>query len=182
MTQLLHQIHQGKVDPQALYPLVYSELRAMARHRMSGERSAHTLTPTDLVHNCYQRLVESPDISWRGRRYFFAAAAEAMRRILIESARRRQSQKRGGQWERVTLSGIAEKETDVAWELRELDIALDRLAKLDRSLAEVVMLRFFAGLSVKETALAMAISPRTVNRKWTAARAWLLREMGSGPV
>lgn len=162
-----------------LLPLVYDELRRLARARMSRERPGQTLQPTALVHEAYLRLI-GDDVRWDGRRHFFAAAAESMRRILIERARRYAAVKHGGElrrtdFDRPDLPGVDDVERLVAW-----DEMLDRLHARDKTMADVVKLRFFAGLSVPETADALGISPRTVNRHWTAAQAWLRVQLARG--
>jgi RNA polymerase sigma factor (TIGR02999 family) len=177
--RLLDSIAEG--DPRAaheLLPLVYDELRRLARARMTRESPGHTLTPTALVHEAYLRLVGDEDPSWANRAHFFAAAAQAMRRILIERARRYGREKHGGgQW-RVTLDeGLVGADAASA-EVLALHEALTRLAAQDPEMARVVELHQFAGLSIAETAAALDASERTVSRRWTAARAWLRREMG----
>jgi len=164
-----------------MLPLVYEELRKLARARMAKEKPGQTLTPTGLVHEAYLRLVRSGDPTWENRGHFFAAAAEAMRRILIERARRYASKKRGADLARVTLDEallgiIPESETLIA-----LDEALTRLEALDEDMAAVVKLHQYAGLSLEETGAALGISERTVRRRWTAARAWLRRELSRQP-
>ena len=162
-----------------LLPLLYHELRRLAAARMARERPGQTLQPTALVHEAYLRLMSDAHQGWQGRGHFFAAAAEAMRRILIERARRHGRIKHGGDRRRTTLDdGPAESEPD-AEEMIALDRSLSRLEEKDPAMAQVVKLRYFAGLTVPETASAMEISPRQVNRHWTAARAWLKRDMGS---
>jgi RNA polymerase sigma factor (TIGR02999 family) len=163
-----------------LLRLVYGELRKLARAWFARERPGHTLQPTALVHEAYLRLVADPHAHWANRRHFFAAAAESMRRILVERARRVSRQKRGGGRQRVTFdeAGIP---AGARWDdLVEMDLALDRLAAKDALMSDVVKLRYFAGLTVEETAEALDVSPRSVNRSWTAARAWLRRELARG--
>jgi RNA polymerase sigma factor (TIGR02999 family) len=159
-----------------LVPLLYAELRTLARAQLRNERSGHTLQTADLVHETYLRLAGGQAQHWHGRRHFFSAAAEAMRRILIEHARRRSRLKRGGGQTRVSLSevSITEENPD---ELLALDDAIQRLEQQDTRAAEIVRLRFFAGLSVEETADALDVSPRTVKREWAVARAWLFDEL-----
>lgn len=160
-----------------LLPLVYEELRKLARARMARERPGQTLQPTALVHEAYLRLSGDGDAPWASRAQFFAAAAEAMRRILIEKARRSRRRKRGGGRRRVTLDeGLLQAEP-APEEILALDQAIDRLEARDAAMARVVKLRYFAGLTVEETALALETSPRTVKRLWTAGRAWLHREL-----
>jgi RNA polymerase sigma factor (TIGR02999 family) len=183
VTGLLQAIDQG--DPHAasqLLPLVYEELRKLASQRMAQEAADHTLQPTALVHEAYVRLVGDGEAAqWDNRGHFFAAAAEAMRRILIDDARRKLAAKHGGGCVRLELpADMAVNGPDERPELLALDEALNRLAASDPSLAELVKLRYFAGLSVEETALVLGSSTRTVKRDWSFARAWLRREMDRG--
>ncbi len=163
----------------ALLPLVYDELRALARERLRHERPGHTLQPTALVHEAYLRLTGGTDIEWKNSTHFFSVAAEAMRRILVEHARKRAREKRGGGWKRASLEQI----TDMAVasepdQIVAVDQALDRLERQDPHLAQVVKLRFFAGLSSQQAAQALGLSGRTFRRDWSLARAWLARELG----
>ncbi|QEG38142.1 ECF-type sigma factor [Roseimaritima ulvae] len=182
VTQILNQIQQGDVAAAAdLLPLVYAELRRLAGHKMKSEAAGQTLQPTALVHEAYVRLVGAEDVpQWDSRSHFFAAAAEAMRRILIENARRRQSLKGGGGRERfeVTENDAILDSGDVD-ELLDLDAALTKLAECEPEMAKLVELRYFAGLSVDESAKALGVSPRTIKRNWVFARAWLGRELNS---
>ena len=161
-----------------LMSLVYTELRSMADLKMRYESSNHTLTPTALVHEAYLRLVKKSDIQWQSRKYFFAAAAQAMRRILIDSARIKMSKKRG---ERAihsqNIEQLPQPDDEFNSNILDLDIALSQLESIDEKRANVVKLRYFSGLTVDETALAMDISPRSVNRLWTSARAWLIAKL-----
>jgi RNA polymerase sigma factor (TIGR02999 family) len=170
----------GKGDDGALatlLPLVYDELRQLARRHLRGERQGHTLQPTALVHEAYARLVDQERIPWQGRTHFFAMAAETMRRILVDHARKRHAAKRGGQGIQITLDeslAVADRrDVDVI----ALDDALNGLASLDAMQAKLVELRFFSGLGIEETAKVLGISPATVKREWSAAKAWLYREM-----
>ncbi|QGJ68933.1 RNA polymerase ECF-type sigma factor [Planctomycetales bacterium 10988] len=180
VTQILHQIEGG--DPAAasdLLPLVYAELRKLATLKMRNEPSGQTLQPTALVHEAYLRLLGSgEEHCWDSRGHFFAAAAESMRRILIENARRRKTLKRGGDRDRFEISDqdalVADRDID---ELLDLDTALDKLAHSEPELARLVKLRYFAGLTIEETAEVLGISSRTVKRNWAYARAWLGREL-----
>jgi len=181
VTRLLQEIGRG--DARAadeLLPLVYAELRQLARARMSRETPGHTLQPTALVHEAYLRLVGDADVEWENRAHFFAAAAEAMRRILIERARRVGRQRHGGGQRRVTLDDQTPSPAADFAELLAVDQALDRLEAADPQMAAVVKLHYFAGLSVAETAQALATSERTVSRAWTGARAFLKRELLRG--
>lgn len=161
-----------------LMPLVYDELRALAASYLRRERRGHTLQPTALVHEAYLKMVDQRAACWSGRAHFFAVAAEAIRRILVDHARGRGTAKRGGGRERVTLSGIDAVGTDAEVDLIVLDDALTRLQTLHPRQAEVVKMRYFAGLTGAETAEALGVSRSTVVDDWTVARAWLLSELG----
>ncbi len=181
VTRLLQAIERG--DSQAtneLLPLVYQELRRLARAHMAGERAAHTLQATALVHEAYLRLVGDAGARWDSRGHFFAAAAEAMRRILIEHARRKQALKHGGDHRKVELNDdlppIAAPCHD-ADELLALDEALDELERHDAQAARLVKLRFFAGFSHHEAADALDISRRAADRLWVLAKAWLYQRI-----
>jgi RNA polymerase sigma factor (TIGR02999 family) len=178
VTRILDAIAQG--DPHAaeqLLPLVYDELRKLAAERMAQERPGQTLQATALVHEVYLRLVDVPKAPhWDSRGHFFAAAAEAMRRILIDRARRRQSQKRGGEMRRVDLDAgalLAAPEDHAADDLLALDDALRQFEGEDPLKAQLVKLRYFAGLSLADAARALGISPATAKRHWVYARSWL---------
>lgn len=178
ITQLLGEIREGR--PQAsdeLLPIVYEELRKLARARMARERPGQTLQATALVHEAYLRLVGDADPHWANRAHFFAAAAESMRRILVERARRKARVRHGGGQARVTLDESADVRDDDPAELLAIDEALQRLAQIDRQMAEVVVQKYFGGLEIEEIAATMNLSPRSVNRLWTGARAWLQREL-----
>ena len=182
VTRILEQIQAGNTQASdQLLPLVYAELRVLARSRVAREKHAHSMQPTSLVHEAYLRLLGDGDPRWGGRAHFFAAAGEAMRRILVEKARRRASVKHGGDLRRVELHSNAAAEDPRSEELLSLDAALERLEARDASMAGVVKLRYFAGMTVSETAEALGLSPRSVNRMWTGARAWLRREMDRDP-
>jgi len=158
--------------------LVYDELRTLARSHLRHERPDHSLQATALVHEVYLRLLGSDLPSWNDRQHFFRAAAEAMRRILIEHARKRSRKKRGGKRVRVEISGIDLAEEQDPDQVLALDDAFRRLEEQDPKAADVVRLRFYAGLSVAETATAMDLSERTVKREWAFARAWLFDALG----
>jgi RNA polymerase sigma factor (TIGR02999 family) len=181
VTQILSQIEQG--DPSAaeqLLPLVYDELRRLAAAKMAQEKPGQTLQATALVHDAYVRLVDGhAAMHWDSRRHFFAAAAESMRRILVEAARRKKSLKHGGDRGREALSDIEIAAPDSLGDLCEIDEALVRLREVDQEAAELVCLRFFAGLTSKQAADAMGISPRTADRLWAYARTWLLKAIQS---
>ncbi|MCC6284243.1 MAG: sigma-70 family RNA polymerase sigma factor [Phycisphaerales bacterium] len=186
ITLLLNRVSSG--DPKAadeLLPVVYEELRKLARSRMGAEAAEHTLQPTALVHEAYLRLIDGDGSrpAWDGRGHFFASAAMAMRRILVDRARARARLKRGGGRQRVELTDEMGASKSEETDLVALDRALDKLAAYDGRKAQVVMLRFFAGLSIEETAGAMGLSPATIKNEWAFARAWLHREMAkeAGP-
>jgi RNA polymerase sigma factor (TIGR02999 family) len=163
-----------------LFPVVYEQLRDLAHQRMSHEKEGLTLQTTALVHEVYVRLSSDPGVVWDNPRQFFAVAAESMRRILIERARRYATLKRGGGRLRVDFDAVgAPVQTADPEGLLALDEALTELGRFDARLAEVVMLRYFTGLSIEETAAALERSPRTVRRDWSVARAWLGRKLAS---
>jgi len=177
--RLLDEVGAGRARAsEELLPLVYEQLRAVAAHQMGRERRDHTLQATALVHEAYLRLAGDTEIGWDNRAHFFGAAARAMRRIVIEHARARGRLKRGGDARRVPLSNVVDllTEADAAQALA-VDEAIERLALQDPRMAEIVQLRFFAGMSVDQTARALQISERTVRREWALARAWLTREL-----
>lgn len=178
ITQLLDAARSGDSRAyQQLIPLLYQELRVLARRQLARERVDHTLQPTELVSEAYLRLL-GPQAKFENRAHFFGAAAVAMRRVLVDYARERAAKKRGGDVERVTFVDldVASEEPDL--DLLELDEALGLLEAEDERLGRLVQLRYFAGLSIKETAEVMGTSPATVKRDWTFARAWLLEKMG----
>jgi len=183
VSQLLDAATTG--DPQAaarLLPLVYEELRRLASQRLAGERPGHTLQPTALVHEAYLRLIGSdPEQPWNGRGHFFAAAAEAMRRILVENARRRRAIKRGGDRAQQELHDDLIAAPEPREDLVALDEAMTKLAATNRQAAELVQLRYFAGLTLPDAAEALDMAPRTAGRLWAYARAWLRREV-EGPL
>ncbi len=162
-----------------LVPLVYGELQRIARRQLAHERPDHTLETGSLVHEAYLKLVGLDRMQWRGRAHFLAAAAGAMRRILIDHAVRRKAAKRGGGAMPVTLSGDVPSTQASAEDVLALDMALERLRELDARQALVVEHRFFAGMSIEESAEVLGISPMTVKRDWIAARAWLNRELSA---
>jgi RNA polymerase sigma factor (TIGR02999 family) len=164
-----------------LAPLVYAELRRMARHSMRRENPAHTLQPTALVNEAYLRLVDIAQVRWQDRAHFFAVAAQMMRRILVDAARARGAGKRGGGAAHVNLEESIDAMPDRGSQLVALDDALDALARLDPRKAKVIEMRFFGGLSVEETAEVLKISPETVMRDWKMARAWLMRDLAAAP-
>ncbi len=166
----------------SLLPVVYQELRRLAANYLRRERPGQTLQPTALVHEAYLRLMKDRPERWQNRAHFCAIAAHSMRQILIERARARDAIKRGGGVPRVTLDEALVGGSSPSFDLLALDEALERLAAVDPEQARLVELRFFGGLTVEETAEAMNISPATVKRHWTMARAWLARELeGNSP-
>ena len=176
-TELLRRV-SGPDAAESLIPLVYDELRQLARIQMAGERTGHTLQATALVHEAYARLFRGQRLPWSDRTHFLNAAAAMMRQLLREHARNRGRIKRGGKRRRVPLDVVELAcDTDVD-EVQVLDDALERLEQQDRRTAEVVKLRFFAGLATEEIAAALDVSDRTVRREWKLARAWLARELG----
>jgi RNA polymerase sigma factor (TIGR02999 family) len=182
VTRLLEAVRageQGALD--RLVPLVYDELRRIAARYARRERLDHTLQPTALVNEAYLRLADSAAKDWQNRAHFLAVAAQTMRHILVDYARSRQAAKRGGNLARVTLEeALAAPERDV--DVLALDAALVRLASLDPQLARLVELRYFGGLTIRETAEVLGVSPKTVEREWDAAKLWLRREIaGEAP-
>lgn len=159
-----------------LQPLVYDELRRIARRQLRRGRGG-TLHTTALVHELYLKMVDQDQVEWQGRAHFFGIAARAMRQILIDHARRRQAEKRGGDWNRTTLTNKHLGFGVALDELLALDAALDRLDGLDPRLRQVVELRFFGGMTEEEVAEVLEVSPRTIQRDWAKARAWLYKEL-----
>lgn len=179
VTQLLHAAKEG--DPRAsdqLLPLVYGELRRLAQGYMTNEQPGQTLQATALVHDAYLRLVGSKDVSWDSRGHFFAAAALAMRRILVERARYRKRIKHGGGVKHEGLDGAEiAAPPEIGTDLVALDGALEKLAAYDRRKCDVVMLKYFAGLTNDEVAAALGVSSATVRNEWTFSKAWLMRQL-----
>lgn len=163
-----------------LVPLVYDELRRIARRHLRRERPDHTLQATALIHEAYLRLIDQKKVRWQGRAHFYGVAAAAMRRILVDHARRHNRAKRGGSARQVPLEETAALSTEPAAELIALDETLGRLSAIDPRKGGVVELRFFAGLSIEEAAAVLEVSPATVMHDWTLAKAWLRREIGHG--
>jgi RNA polymerase sigma factor (TIGR02999 family) len=183
VTHILSAIDQG--DPHAaeqLLPLVYEELRRLAAQKLAQDKPGQTLQATALVHEAYLRLVDVEKAQhWNSRGHFFAAAAEAMRRILVDQTRHRRSRKRGGELVRQDLDALEIALPEIPEDLVALDEALTRLAATDKTAADLVHLRFFAGLPLPEIAQLLGISPRTADRLWAYARAWLHQEIQGGP-
>lgn len=182
VTQILNSIEQGDAHAaEQLLPIVYQELRRLAAKRLANEKAGQTLQPTALVHEAYVRLVDGDqDRRWNSRGHFFAAAAEAMRRILVDNARRKNAQIHGGQLNRMDADvGTLEVGFDVDDRLLAVNEALERFAEHHPQKAELVKLRYFAGLTIEQAANSLEISSATADRYWRYARAWLNREMSS---
>ena len=180
ITVILQRIERGEEQAaERLLPLVYDQLRQLAAARMARESAGHTLQPTALVHEAWIRLGADQQPDWKSRAQFFAAAAEAMRRILIDSARRRLAQRRGGRHEHVNIDEF--EVAGAADDARVLKVndALEKLARVDAEKAELVKLRYFAGMTLEEAASALHIAEPTARRWWAYARAWLLKEMSA---
>lgn len=181
VTQLLGELRKGSPDAQAkLIPLVYKQLHRLAASYMRHERPDHTLQPTALVNEAYMRLILQEQADWHDRAHFFGVAARLMRQILVDYARARNAGKRGAFADKLPLERALEFSPERSQELVELDDALRNLEQLDPQQARVVELRFFGGLTVEETAEVLGISPRTVKRDWSVARAWLHGELSKG--
>lgn len=182
VTRILKSIQEGdRKAADDLLPLIYQELRQLAAQKMARESSDHTLQPTALVHEAWLRLSGDNPQQWDGRGHFFAAAAEAMRRILIEHARRKNAIKRGANFERVNFENLDVAMMAEGEDFLLLNEAIDKLNREDSAAAEVVKLRFFAGLTNDEVAHVLGVTDRTVKRYWTFARAWLYRELRGVP-
>jgi RNA polymerase sigma-70 factor, ECF subfamily len=162
-----------------LMPLVYGELRRMAKNYMRRERAGHTFQTTELIHEAYLKLAAGEDRDWQNRDHFFGVAAKAMRHILVDYARSKNRQKRGGWQNQITLADDAAVTCGRSEEIVALDDALNRLAELDKRKVSVVEMRFFAGLKVVEIAGVLKVSPETVKRDWSFAQTWLLRELSN---
>lgn len=176
ITGKLLALRDGQRDAmEELLPMVYEALRGMARRQLGGAAGAKTISPTVLVHEAYLRLVDQTRAEWNDRRHFFAVAARAMRQIAVDYARAQGAKKRGGEARRIELDDPALAVRERFAEILDLDDALTRLAEMDERLARVVELRYFAGLTVEETAEVMGVAPRTVKRDWAIARGVLHR-------
>ena len=183
VTRILNAIEQGDFKAaDELLPLVYEELRILATQKLSREKPGQTLQATALVHEAYIRLVESENQNWSNRNYFFMATAEAMRRILIELARQKKSLKYGGDRQRLDLDDVVLTCDNGTFSnnLLALDETIEKLSRKDKLKAGVVKLRYFAGLTIRQTAEVLGSSPATIKRCWAYARAWLLQEIGGG--
>lgn len=180
VTDLLARWSAGDVAARdALVPLVYEQLRRIARKCLLSQRSGHTLQPTALVHEAYLRIAKGDSLRWQNRAHFFAVAAQMMRQILVDHARRAAAGKRGGGAITLVLDEEVAARTQNNLDLIALDTAMKRLAALDERQSRIVELRFFGGLSIEETAHVMEISSATAKREWATARVWLHREIGS---
>jgi RNA polymerase sigma factor (TIGR02999 family) len=181
VTQILERVEKGDGKAaEELLPLVYEELRKLAAHKMALEPEDHTLQPTALVHEAWLRLAGSSETKWENRAHFFGAAAEAMRRILVDRARHKASLKHGGQWQRVPLEEVELAVESDPLTLLSIDQALEKLARDHPEKAELVKLRFFAGLSLPDASRALRLSETTAKRYWAFTRAWLYQEIGTG--
>jgi RNA polymerase sigma factor (TIGR02999 family) len=179
ITRVLDGIRAGTVAAAELLPLVYEQLRQLAAARLAAEKPGHTLDATALVHEAYLRVAGDAQFDHRG--HFFAAAAEAMRRILVDHARRKQADKRGGGMTRHDADALPATSAEPPEDLIALDAALDKFAAVEPQKAELVKLRYFAGLTIEQAADALGISPATAKRHWAYSRAWLFREISGNP-
>jgi len=183
LTQLLMNWRNGdKSALDEMTPVLYDELRRMARRLLSAERSDHTLQPTALVHEAYLRLINQRAVDWKNRAHFLGVAATMMRRILINHAKANQAAKREGYAAAISLEDALGVFTNPQVDLIDLDHTLDKLTELDPQQGKVVELRYFGGLSIEETAEVMGISPATVKREWGTARLWLIQQLEGPPV
>lgn len=178
VTVLLSQINNGDSSaPEELLPLVYHELRKLAGGYLKNERPGHTLQPTALVHEAYLRLVDWENTSWQNRSHFFAVAAQIMRNILVDHARKKKAVMHGGNVQKLSLDEAISFSQVTEIDLVDLDDALKELEKLDERQSKIIELRFFAGLTIEETAHILGISTMTVSRDWNFAKAWLYRRL-----
>lgn len=180
VTRLLHQIRDGDQEAlDRLIPLIYGELKRVARAVLRREVREQTLQATALVHEAYMKLADQARVDWQSRAHFYAVASRAMRQVLIDEARKRKAEKRGGEWRRTTLDGKPIGLPEASEELLELDEALDRLNEVDERLRKVVECRYFGGMTEEEIAEVLGVSKRSVQRDWVKARAWLYNELYS---
>ena len=179
VTRLLQDCSEGNRDAlDKLLPLVYNELRRLAHSYLSHERPDHTLQTTALVHEAYLKLIDQRSVNWQNRAQFFAISAQAMRRILLDNARRHTAAKRGSGGQKISLDEVATLSGDSANEsLIALDLALQKLETIDEAQSKIVELRYFGGLTIEETAEVLKISPSSIQREWTVARAWLYKSI-----
>ncbi|MBX7171623.1 MAG: sigma-70 family RNA polymerase sigma factor [Pyrinomonadaceae bacterium] len=180
LTNLLEAWSNGKQEAlDELLPLVYTELRKMAKRFMNNQPSGHTLQTTALIHEAYLKLADQRNKQWQNRAHFFAVAGRAMRQILVDHARTRYRDKRGGKTKIISLDQIAEISTERVAQFVALDEALNELEKLEERKCRVVELRYFSGLNIEETAEVLKVSPETVQRDWRFARTWLMRQLSN---
>lgn len=180
VTRLLREWSAGRHEARdELLGLVYEPLRVIAERHLHREREGHTLQPTALVNELYLKFVDQRRVAWNDRAHFFGVAAQVMRRILVDHARKRRSEKRGGDLIAVTIGSAVDVAAEENFDVVALDVALENLEKVFPQQAKLVELRFYAGLTIDETAAVMGISPATVSREWTMARAWLRRAMSA---
>ena len=178
VTQLLIDLSNGDRDAvDLLLPVIYDELRKLAGNYLRRERPDHTLQPTALVHEAYLRLVDQTRVNWQNRAHFFGVAAQIMRRLLVDHARRHNAEKRGQDFQKISLDENIDRAVERSTELIALDDALKALAEFDEQKARVVELRYFGGLSVEETADVLGVAPTTIKRHWRFAKAWLYGAM-----
>lgn len=181
VTQLLIELSNGDRDAvDLLLPVIYDELRQLAANYLRRERPDHTLQPTALVHEAYLRLVDQTRVNWQNRAHFFGVAAQIMRRLLVDYARKHNAEKRGQDFQKLSLDENIDRPIERSTELIALDDALKALAAFDGQKARMVELRYFGGLSIEETADVLGVSPITVKRHWRFAKAWLYGEMQRG--
>ena len=174
ITQLLIEVtNRNSAAVDVLLPLIYDELRSLAANYLRRERSNHTLEPTALVHEAYLRMVDQTQVNWQNRAHFFGVAAQMMRRILVDHARAHNAEKRGQDFQKLSLDENIDKTVERSSELIALDDALKTLAQMDEQKGRIVELRFFGGLSIDETAEVLGVSAPTVKRQWRMAKAWL---------
>jgi RNA polymerase sigma factor (TIGR02999 family) len=182
ITELLQSWQQGNAQSgEEVVPLVYAELRRIARIRLSAERAGHTLQPTALVHEVYVRLVDQREVDWQSRAHFLGVVARVMRRILVDHARRHGARKRGDGAQCVPLDEVTDVAAAPEVPVLALDLALERLGTIDPDLARIVELRAFGGLTIDEAAHVLKVSPSTAKREWRTAKAWLNRQLAAGP-
>lgn len=178
VTQLLINWSEGNdYALEELMPLVYEELRVMARRHMSGQKKGHTFQTTELIHEAYLKLAGNDEQSWDNRAHFFGVASKAMRHILVDYARTKNTQKRGNAAQKISLQDNAVVSRDASGDILALDEALKKLNSLDRRKCQVVEMKFFGGLTIKEIARVVEVSPETIKRDWRFARTWLLKTM-----
>jgi RNA polymerase sigma-70 factor, ECF subfamily len=178
VTQLLIELSQGnRVKVDMLLPLIYDELRRLAMSYLRRERPDHTLQATALVHEAYLRLIDQTRVNWQNRAHFLGVAAQLMRRLLVDYARKHNAEKRGADFQKLTLDENIDQAVERSEQIVALDRALDALAAIDEQKARIVELRYFGGLTVEETAEVMGVTPITIKRHWRMAKAWLYGQM-----